>query len=169
MGKAGGFMKFAWLQGLALLLAIAPAWGGDDVSLARMATCQDSWLDLQKSDPAGLQAFGQRLHAEFSQHDNDAFVVPRSRTEIVGLRVTQLFPNSVGMGVGLSVTVEAKFDEARRNVEKALGKPLVHCETSDGMRTCALQIADKRTVMLMAEDDPKSTSTLIGCYYYYEK
>jgi hypothetical protein len=37
------------------------------------------------------------------------------------------------------------------------------------MRSCELQIAEKRTVMLMAEDDPKATSTLIGCYYFYEK
>ena len=167
--KERGFMKFAALAGAAILLIVTPARGVDDVPLARMATCQDSWLDWQKSDPAGLQAFGQRLHAAFSQHDNDAFVVPRSRTEIAGLRVTQLFPNSVGMGVGLSVTVAAKFDETRKRLEKTLGKPLTHCETSDGMRTCESQIADKRTVMVMAEDDPKSTSTLIGCYYYYEK
>jgi hypothetical protein len=162
-------MKFAASAGVALLLVITPAWGADDVSLARMATCQDSWLDLQKSDPAGLQAFGQRLHAAFSQHDNDAFVVPMSRTEILGLRITQLFPNSVGMGVGFSVTVAAKYDEAKHRLEKTLGKPLVHCETSDGMRSCDLQIAEKRTVMLMAEDDPRATSTLIGCYYFYEK
>jgi hypothetical protein len=140
-------MKFAALAGAAILLIVTPARGVDDVPLARMATFQDSWLDWQKSDPAGLQAFGQRLHAAFSQHDNDAFVVPKSRTEIAGLRVTQLFPNSVGMGVGLSVTVEAKFDETRRRLEKTLGKPLTHCETSDGMRTCESQI----------------------CYYYYEK
>jgi hypothetical protein len=162
-------MKFAALAGATILLIITPAWGADDIPIARMATCQESWLDLQKSDPAGLQAFGQHLHAEFSQHGNDPFVVPRSRTEIEGLRVTQLFPNSVGMGVGFSVTVEAKFDEARRRLEKTLGKKFVHCETSDGMRACELQIAKKRTVMVMAEDDPRATSTLIGCYYLYEK
>jgi hypothetical protein len=96
-------------------------------------------------------------------------VVPRSRTEIAGLRVTQLFPDSVGMGVGLSVTVEAKFDKARTRLEKTLGKKFAHCETSDGMRTCELQIAEKRIVMLMAEDDPKAASTLVGCYYFYKK
>jgi hypothetical protein len=162
-------MKFASLAGLALLLVIAPAWGDEEVTLTRMATCQDSWLDLQKSDPAGLQAFGQRLHAAFAQHDNDPFVVPRSRTEILGLRVTQLFPNSVGMGVGLSVTVATKFDEAKRRLEKSLGKKFVHCETSDGMRSCELPMAENRTVMVMAQDDPKATSTLVGCYYFYEK
>ncbi len=37
------------------------------------------------------------------------------------------------------------------------------------MRTCGLEIGDKRTVMLMAEDNPKNATTLLGCYYYYEK
>jgi hypothetical protein len=162
-------MKFAALAGAALVFVTVSARAADDVSLARMATCQDSWLDLQKSDPAGLQAFGQRLHAVFSQHDNDAFVVPKFRTEVLGLRVTQLFPDSVGMGVGISMTVSAKFDEAKLRMEKALGKRFAHCDSSDGMRSCELQIAEKRNVMLMAEDDPKATSTLIGCYYFYEK
>jgi hypothetical protein len=169
MGKVGGVMKFAALAGVALLFVTASARAADDVSLTRMATCQDSWLDWQKSNPAGLQAFGQRLHAGFSQHANDAFVLPKSSTEILGLRVTQLFPDSVGMGVGISATVTAKFDEARRRLEKTLGKPFVHCETSDGMRSCELPIAEKRTVMVMAQDDPKATSTLVGCYYFYEK
>ena len=162
-------MKFAALAGAAFSLVITPALGDEDVSLTRMATCRDSWFDLQKSDPAGLQAFGQRLHAGFSQHDNDAFVVPKSRTEVLGLRVTQLFPDSVGMGVGISMTVSARFDEAKLRMEKALGKRFAHCDSSDGMRSCELQIAEKRNVMLMAEDDPEATSTLIGCYYFYEK
>ena len=73
------------------------------------------------------------------------------------------------MGVGFSVTVDATFDTARTNLEKALGKPLTKCETSDGMRTCELDIAEKRTLMLMASDDPKASETLVGCYYFYEK
>jgi hypothetical protein len=93
-------MKFAALAGAALVFVTVSARAADDVSLARMATCQDSWLDLQMSDPAALQAFGKRLHAGFSQHDNDAFVLPKSRTEVLGLRVTQLYPDSVGMGQG---------------------------------------------------------------------
>jgi len=162
-------MRIAALAGAAVLLVIGSARADEDLSLTRMATCQDSWLDLQKSDPPGLQAFGKRLRGAFSEHGNDPFVVPTSRTEILGLRVTQLFPNSVGMGVGLSVTVAAKFGEAKRRLEKTIGKPLMHCEASDGMRSCDLQIAEKRTVMLMAQDDPEATSVLVGCYYLYEK
>lgn len=162
-------MKIAALAGAAILLVITPAWSDDDISLSHMLTCQDSWLDWQKSDPVRLQAFGQHLHGGFLEHGNDAFVVPKSATAVVGLRLTQLFPNSVGMGVGFSATVAAKFDETKHRLEKTLGKNFAHCDTSDGMRSCELQIADKRTVMLLADDDPKSTSTLIGCYYFYEK
>ena len=55
------------------------------------------------------------------------------------------------------------------SIEKAAGKPLTKCETGEGMRSCELQIGEKRTLMLMAEDNPKATTTLVGCYYYYEK
>lgn len=151
------------------LITVAPALAAEDVGLARMATCQESWLDWQTKDPAQLKQFGDHLHSEFSEHGNDAFVVPNGSVSIAGLRVLQLFPNSVGMGVGLSVTVDAPFDKARQAIEKVAGKPLGKCETGDGMRSCALEIAEKRTLMLMAEDNAKATTTLVGCYYFYEK
>ena len=37
------------------------------------------------------------------------------------------------------------------------------------MRSCELEIAEKRTLVLMAEDSAKATTTLVGCYYFYEK
>jgi hypothetical protein len=73
------------------------------------------------------------------------------------------------MGVGFSVLVEASFDVAKRSIEQRLGKPLRQCETGDGMRTCALEIAEKRTVMLMADATGKEKTTLVGCFYFYEK
>ena len=154
---------------IVFLFSIVPALAGEDVGLARMAMCQDSWLDWQTKDPAQLKKFGDHLHSEFSEHGNDPFVVPKAGVSIAGLRVTQLFPNSVGMGVGLSATVDAPFDKARQAIEKAAGKPLTKCETGEGMRTCGLEIAEKRTLVLMAEDNPRATTTLVGCYYYYEK
>ena len=73
------------------------------------------------------------------------------------------------MGVGFSVVVDATFDDARRAVEQALGKPLGQCDTGDGMRMCELPIADQRTVTLMSSDRPADKETLVGCYYLYEK
>ena len=46
---------------------------------------------------------------------------------------------------------------------------LKQCEVGDNMRTCSLELGEKKTIVLMAEDNPKSTTTLIGCYYFYEK
>lgn len=149
--------------------AAGPAGTTDDVGIARLAICQDSWLDWKTSDPAKLQAFADQFRARFSQQGNDAFAVPNASTSIMGLHVAQVFPESVGMGVGFSVTVDAPFDKARAAIEKALGKSLGKCEASDGMRACELEIAEQRTVTLMAEDDAKSTQTLVGCYYLYEK
>lgn len=163
-------MKFVSLTGLLLALAGAtPALGADDSAIERMLTCKDSWLDWKKGDPERLAALGDHIRTGFSQHENDPFLVPKAATSIAGLRVTQLYPDSVGMGVGLSASVAATFDETRRKLEAELGKPLGGCETGDGMRTCTLKISDMRTIMVMAEDNPKSATTLVGCYYYYEK
>ena len=164
-------MKRAFATWTFILLgaAIAPGRAADDTGIERMATCRDSWLDWSKSDPAQMKKFGDRFRADFSRKDNDAFLVPRKDTRIAGLRITQAFPDSVGMGVGFSLTVEAPFDKARQVFEKSLGKKLGKCETGDNMRSCELEIADKRTFMLMAEDSAKSTTTLVGCFYYYEK
>jgi hypothetical protein len=167
----GDFMKVMSLAGSAMILPLvfAPALAADDMGIERLATCQDSWLDWKTSEPAKLQKFGDEFRSKFSQHGNDAFVVPKTDTSIAGLHVTQVFPESVGMGVGFSVTVDASFAKARAVLERMLGRSLGKCETSDGMQACELEIAEKRTITLMAEDSAKNTTTLIGCYYLYEK
>jgi hypothetical protein len=161
-------MKLAAIT-LLIALAAAPAFAADDAGLERLATCKDSWVDWQKSDPAQLKTFAEHFRAAFSPHDNDPYFLPKANISVAGLRVTQAFPESVGMGVGFSLTLNASFDKAKTIFEKSLGKKLSKCETSDNMHTCELEIADQHTFMLMAEDDPKSTQTLVGCYYFYEK
>ena len=69
----------------------------------------------------------------------------------------------------LSSAGKKKDVRSRRSLEKTLGKSLEKCDVSDNMRTCELEMGEKRTLMLMAEDNPKSATTLLGCYYYYEK
>lgn len=164
-------MKTAlWASAMAApLIALTPAQAGGSTSIERMATCQDSWVEWTKTDPARMKAFGDDFRADFSHNGNDAFAMPKTPKTVVGLRVTQVYPESVGMGVGFSVMVAAPFDEARRRLEKALGKPREKCETGDGMRTCEREIAPQRTLTLMSDDNPKAATTLLGCYYFYEK
>jgi hypothetical protein len=163
--------KTSALSGVLLVLSLVgtSARAAEDVSLARLATCQDSWLDWQKTDPAQWKKLRDHFGADFSHRDNDPFGVPKTNLSIGGLRITQAYPSSVGMGVGFSAIVAAPFDVARKAMEKMLAKPLGKCEASDGMKSCELQIADQRTVVVMSGDSPKASSTLVGCYYFYEK
>jgi hypothetical protein len=154
---------------LSILPFAFPASAADDTALTRMTLCQDSWLDWSKSDPARMTAFVGQVRAQFVPHGNDPYMLPKAKVSVAGLRVLQAFPQSVGMGVGFSLTVDAGFDDARKAVEKALGKTLSHCESSDGMKDCEFEVAPQRTITLMAEDTPKSRQTLVGCYYLYER
>jgi hypothetical protein len=161
-------MKVAALAALTIFAAALPASAADDDMLSRMALCKDSWLEWGKGDPARFKAFAGHVRAGFTPHGNDPFALPKTSVSVLGLRVLQAFPQSVGMGVGFSLTVDAKFDDARKAVEKALGKPLAHCEAGEGMHDCELEVAPQRTVMV-ADDDSTKGHTLIGCYYLYEK
>jgi hypothetical protein len=96
-------------------------------------------------------------------------MLPKTDVSVFGLRVTKAFPESVGMGVGFSLEVDATLADTRKAAEKALGQPLTKCESGDNMRMCGLEIAPQRTVTLEAEDKPGAKDTLIGCYYFYEK
>lgn len=164
-------MKFAHLAGAALAFSIIlfPAFAADDPTFTRLALCQDSWFDWQKSDPKKLQALADHFHGLFTPHDNDPYWLPKTKVTVLGLNVTQMFPGSVGMGVGFSLSVDAPFDTARKAMEKALGKPLRKCETGDGMRMCELELGPQRDITIMAGDKPDAHQTLIGCYYFYEK
>jgi len=154
-----------------VLVAAAPAQAADNIAIERLATCQDSWLEWQSSSPAQLKKFIDEFRSGFAQKkDTDAFFVPNSSQTVAGLPLAQVFPESVGMAVGFSVTVNASFDKTKSALEKKIGKSLKKCEPpSDNMRTCELTIGEKKTVVLMAEDNPKSTTALFGCYYLYAK
>lgn len=164
-------MTHAWPVGLllALLAGAVPAFGADDPRVASLALCRESWLEWKTADPAKLNSFVDYFFSAFAAHGDDAYAVPKSAMTIDGLKVRQAFPESVGMGLGFSVLVDAPFDAARRAIERDLGKPLGQCEHGEGMRTCALQVAAQRTVMLLSADPPNDKTTLVGCFYFYEK
>src|SRR6185437_15417967 len=116
-------------------------------------------------EPARLKAFGEHFRADFVPKGTDGSFVPKTTRSILGLRILRVYPGSVG----ISLFVDAPFDTARDALTHRFGKPLEKCETSDGMRTCGLELAAQRTLTLMSSDDPKTSETLIGCYYFYEK
>jgi hypothetical protein len=161
-------MKAAAVASLVIaLMATVPASTADNF-FERLATCQDSWL-AWKDYPDLMEKFADRVRASFVEKGGAGFWVPKSTVLVAGLPVVQAFPQSVGTGIGFSVLVDARFEKARTLVEQTLGRSLTDCETSDNMHSCGLEIGEKRTVVLMAEDNGKAKTTLIGCYYYYEK
>ena len=152
------------------LVAVTPACAADNLSIERLATCQDSWLDWKESDPVQLRNFADSFQSDFLRKEKDPFFVPKSNQTVAGLPVAQVFPDSIGMAVGFSVVVSANFDRTKTSLAKKIGKPLSKCEPpSDNMRTCELEIGEQKTILLMAEDNVKSTTTLFGCYYIYAK
>ncbi len=164
-------MKGAWPTGLllTLLIGVTSARAADDPQVENLALCRESWLEWKTTDPAKLNSYAAYFRSAFTHNGNDAFAVPNAPVAIGPLKVTRVFPDSVGMGVGFSVQVDATFDEAKQALEQMLGKPLGQCEASDGMRTCGLPIAPQRTLVLMSGDAPGDRATLVGCYYLYEK
>jgi hypothetical protein len=153
-----------------LVFGVAPqGTSGSPFNLERLATCQDSWFEW-KDDQARMTALVAGLRAAYhQQQDTDAFVVPDEKTTLLGMPVLRVFPNSIGMGVGFSVMVSGSFDAARKAVEGVMHKPLGQCETSDEMRTCALEIAEKKSLLLLGDSSGKSKEVLVGCFYFYEK
>ena len=140
----------------------------DTFSLERMATCKDSWLEWG-DDEARVGSFRAGFTAQFTQKEGDDFFVPIKPVTLMGLKVVRVYSSTIGMARGFSVTVDAPFEAAKKSVEQSVGQPLKHCETSDGMRTCDLSLAEKKTVMLMADATGREKSTLVGCFYFYEK
>jgi hypothetical protein len=136
--------------------------------LQRLVAYQDSWQDF-KNDPAKGKQVGVALDAQFKLDDKKQVHVPRAQVTYLGYPVFELTPDTAGMGLGFTVTVKAPIDKVRKSFEAALGKKLGSCETGDGMTACSLELAPKRTAILMAPTANPEVGTLVGCYYEYER
>lgn len=152
--------------GSALAAAETPE-GANEAQLLRLATCQDSWLEW-KAEPGRLQRFATDLHRRYTLKPKSPAMTPNAPAKLLGFPVQQLFPDSVGMGVGFSVQVQADFKQARQRFEEQLGRPL-QCEGGDGMLSCELPLGEKKTALLVKADSGPSKSTLLGCYYFYQQ
>jgi hypothetical protein len=161
-------MKLAPLLAILSLPAIQTPPPAVDTAIERLATCQDSWRDW-KENPAESKRVGELFTSAFVQAGNDGSFTPRSKVSVVGLPVKRVYPQSVGMGVGFSVILDATFADTQAHAEAALGKKLGKCETGEGMHTCELEIAKERTITLLAGEHDERHEALLGCYYLYEK
>ena len=72
------------------LVAVTPAWAADNLSIERLATCQDSWLDWKESDPVQLKKFANSFQSDFLRKEKDPFFVPKSNQTVAGLPVAQV-------------------------------------------------------------------------------
>jgi hypothetical protein len=166
--KIAAMMAIAALAALGVAVPQLHAQTKDDVGVLRLLTCQDSWMEW-KDDPAKRQKFVDELKMNFKQNERDGTFEPIKPMSILGHQVFQLYPQSVGMGVGYSVIVSASFDATKASLEKQMGKPFDRCETASEGKSCERQLAKLKTVMLMEGSRGKDPKTLFGCYYLYEK
>lgn len=154
--------------GITLLLGTAsPAIAADEPQLQRLATCKDSWFEW-KDDAAKMASLIDFLKTRLRPMQQGGAFAPKAPMTVLGLQVVQVFPQTVGMGVGFSMVVNASFAKARQAFEKQLGHRM-KCSSSDGMKNCEFKLGEKKTAMLMAEGSGNAQTTLIGCYYFYEK
>ncbi|HEX7914819.1 hypothetical protein [Rudaea sp.] len=160
--------RFAIVLFAQFFLAVAAAHAAAEPNLESLATCRDSWLDW-KDDQARGTKFTEDLRANYTyQQDRGGFLVPKTPKSVLGLPVARVYPESAGMAVGFSVLVNSGFEATRKVVEKALGKRLKCDDKDDEMFGCDLELGPKKTAFVMT-DDKSSKSTLIGCFYFYEK
>lgn len=139
-----------------------------DETLQRLAGCQDSWLDW-KNDEQRMRAFGTALMGQFRHDDKSRTWVPQGRVTWMGHEVSEITPQSIGMALGFAVTVKAPLAKLRAGYERVVGQPLKACETNDGLSSCELQLAKRKTATLMMPIKKPELGTLVGCYYYYEQ
>lgn len=137
-------------------------------TLSRLASCQDSWLDM-KDDPARAQKFADVIKTHFVQDDRAPTWKPRRPMSWLGNPIIEITPQSIGMGLGFAVTVKAVSDDVKPAYEQLVGQSLGTCEKSDGALMCERPIAEKRTAMLTAPLSKPELGTMLGCYYFYQQ
>jgi len=152
---------------LAAAIACGDALAAEAPSFQRMALCQDSWLDW-KDDSVRMGAFTRDIEGQLVRSTDDGAFVPKAPIKVLGHTVTQVYPQSVGMGVGFSVVVDGGLAQTRAAVEKQLGQPM-SCSTSEGVRSCEIKVGAKKTAVLMTGQNGQAKTSLLGCFYFYQQ
>lgn len=166
--KTAVTLAIAAISAFGVAIPRSHAQAKDDASVLRLLTCQDSWMDW-KNDPGRQQQFADALRANFRQNERDGSFVPIKPMSILGHEIVQLYPQSVGMGVGYSVIVSASFAATKASLEKQMRKPFDRCDAASEGKSCGRELAKEKTLMLMEGSRGKDPKTLFGCYYLYVK
>ena len=125
-------------------------------------------MDWGKSSPK-FDDFRKMFSTDFKQKGGGANFAPTKPLSILGYSLTEVYPESVGMGVGFSVLVDAEFDKVKASLEAQVGKTIGECSKEGDSRSCEHTIADKKTLLLIEGGRGKNAKTLFGCYYFYAK
>jgi len=125
-------------------------------------------MDWDKSSPK-VDDFRKMFSVDFKQKGGGAGFAPGKPMSILGHSVSEVYPESVGMGVGFSVLVDAEFDKVKASLEKQVSKPIAKCSKEGDSRSCEYAFAEKKTLLLMEGGRGKNAKTLFGCYYFYAK
>ena len=144
------------------------AQAAEDLFILPLVTCQSSWLDWV-NDPVKKQQFQAHIRTNFRQDGSNGSFLPIVPITVLGQNVSRVYPESVGMGLGFSVVMDARSDLIKSALHKSAGKPLGQCAKEEGLSSCQLEIAPKKTLMSMEINTGKTPQTLVGCYYYYQK
>jgi hypothetical protein len=161
------FLRLAAAGALLTVAAAHTAMAAEEPSLQALATCQDSWFEW-KNDAARMAHFADYMRTRFVPGEGGDAYSPKVKTMALGYQVSQVYPQSVGMGLGFSMVVQANFAQARQAMEKQLGRTMT-CSISDGVEACEIQLGEKKTAVLMTGNGGKAATSLLGCYYFYQQ
>ena len=139
----------------------------DETQLQRIALCQKPWHDWKDGDVSTTR-FVSYLESRFGRGPQGDAFTPKFEAKVLGYAVTQVYPQSVGMGAGFSLLIDANLIQARGGIERQLGKPMT-CSSTDGVRSCEIKLGPKKTALLMTAQNGHANTSLIGCYYLFQK
>jgi hypothetical protein len=146
---------------------LPPGNEAEERRLWELATCQVSWLPWL-DDKRRMTAYIDGFDADYTRSEDEPAFLPKGPSKLMGFPLIKVYPQSVGMGVGFSLQLAGTLAKVRVEVEHLLGKPL-DCSVSDEMTSCGFELDPKRTITLAADGDGTGKTSLLGCFYYYEK
>jgi hypothetical protein len=161
------FILFGALTFSSTVSGLPPGNEAEERRLGQLATCQESWLGW-RDDERRMTEYIEGFEADYTRSEEEPAFLPRGPSKVLGFPLIKVYPQSVGTGVGFSLQLVGSLAQVRAQVEQVLGKSL-DCSVSDEVMSCGFEIDPKRTITLAADGDGTGKTSLLGCFYYYEK